>query len=160
MRLDEQGWGLSSIFAFCCVFLIALILIGISAYKIGLADSPISNLPTQDYPSPSSNNSSGSITVPTPTGGETYTSLENRLREAGKFYKEVYYNQMIVGDSTYVTTERLEGSNYLQPLVTEKLTLCTGYVQIYNHDGTFEYHPFIKCAGEYQTPGYLERFDQ
>lgn len=166
LHLNEHGWGLSTLIAFIFVFLLAILLISVNAYKMGLTTDNVSNLPisrpgdndNRDNSSndiSSSNNSNSNIDN-NGNGSTTssYLELENKLKSAGIMYKDTYYNTLVEGDSVYVTSKQLLTVGFLNDSEFSS-SECTGYVKIKNNNGSFEYSPYLDCGNSYQTSGYV-----
>ena len=110
-HLNEHGWGLSTLITFVFIFLLAILLISVNAYKMGLTSNNVSNMPIT---SPDSNNNDNSTNEKENVNDSSkYIILENDLKNAGVIYKENYYNSLIAGDSVYVTSRQLIESNIL-----------------------------------------------
>lgn len=156
-HLNEHGWGLSTLITFVFIFLLAILLISVNAYKMGLTSNNVSNMPIT---SPDSNNNDNSTNEKENVNDSSkYIILENDLKNAGVIYKENYYNSLIAGDSVYVTSRQLIESNILtvQSFIDGE---CSGYVKIKNDAGSFIYIPYLKCGASYKTPGFIEDLAQ
>lgn len=149
LHLNEHGWGLGTLIAFIFVFLLAILLISINAYKMGLTDRSISNVPvTNSDDNKGFTNSSNNNNI-------TYLELENKLVVAGSSYKQLYYNDLMIGDSVYVTDKQLSAVGFIDNLVINNIQ-CKGYVQIKNNGDSFSYIPYLKCGDNYKSNGYIE----
>ncbi len=149
LHLNEHGWGLGTLIAFIFVFLLAILLISVNAYKMGLTDGNISNVPITNP------NDNKDFTNSTNKDNITYLELENKLVVAGSSYKQLYYNDLVVGDSVYVTDKQLSSVGFIDNLVINNIQ-CKGYVQIKNNGESFSYTPYLKCGDNYKTEGYIE----
>lgn len=154
--LNEHGWGLGTLIAFIFVFLLAILLISVNAYKMGLTSGNISNLPIS-RPGDNSNFSNGVSDGSDNSSGEVnsnFLELESKLRAAAIMYKDTYYSTLVDGDSVYVTNKQLTSVGFLN---NEKFNSgeCSGYVKIRNNSGNFEYIPYLRCGSKYETSGFM-----
>ena len=161
LHLNEHGWGLSTLMGFIFVFLLAILLISVNAYKMGLTSGNVSNLPitrpgdnNNNQGSSDSDNNSDSF-----DNESTYLELESKLSSAAIMYKDTYYNGLVDGDSVYVTNKQLFSVGFLNDKIFNSGE-CIGYVKISNKGGSFEYTPYLNCAGKYQTSGFISDLDK
>lgn len=151
LHLNEHGWGLGTLIAFIFVFLLAILLISVNAYKMGLTSGNVSNLPISR---PGDNNQDDTSIGEDTSSNSTYLELENKLSSAAIMYKDTYYSNLVAGDSVYVTNKQLAFNGFLNENRFNSGE-CTGYVKIMNNSGNFQYIPYLSCGSKYQTSGFI-----
>lgn len=129
-KLNNKGWGLSSMIAYTSIVLIALLVA--TFYVIAL----YSNLDENLY-----GNSNKKIYE------EQETKLENN---AIKYIKARTYD-----DGNYVVTyEILKNANYIEKIIDNKTNKeCDGYVKVEINNSIYKAKSYLKCDS-YVTEGY------
>lgn len=154
LHLNEHGWGLGTLIAFIFVFLLAILLISVNAYKMGLTSDNVSNIPIT-RPGDNNNQGDSGNNINDNSTSNSYLELESKLRSAGVMYKSTYYDLLVDGDSVYVTDKQLSNIGFLNDAKFSSGE-CSGYVKIRNNAGVFEYNPYLKCGNSYQTAGFIQ----
>jgi len=149
MNLNNKGWGLGVFLGFVALLLLCVIVAGVNAYKMGLSsDSPthyfdpeVSATPVLT-PSPTP--------IPTKTPSNSYDSLENKVIDAAKRYKNDFYSSLEEGATVSISLKNLMDKKYL-----DSSNDCSGYVEIKNE----HYQVYLKCPN-YVTEGYRSESDR
>lgn len=151
MKLNNRGWGLFVFLGFVLVFVLFLLIAGVNAYKLGLSkDNPT----IQFGPGNMSNVENGNKEEEAVSGREKYQDLEEKIIESTSNYRRAYYNNLLNGDSVYVSFKTLIKNNYLSNSGD-----CSGYVKIYHSSGDdYQYTVYFKCP-DYVSGGYLKDLD-
>ncbi len=137
MKLNNNGWGLSEMIIFSAILIIALFFVVFYAFQFKRENTI--------KPSTQTNNESIKENI-------TYTSIENKIREATLTYMQKYYDDRISGTVTIPTsnliyTHLLEDSD----LITSDKDSCDGYALVYKKENQdYEIEAYIKCTN-YKT---------
>ena len=145
IRLNEKGWGLTVFIVFLGVFFIAIVLISIGAYKLGIApNSNISNLPS------SNNQSEVHYTESEISAARNYEAIVQQA--AARYFSDKYSNQW-TEDRNIVTASLLVENRYLETYSVAG-SRCYGYVVVQPGEGQLTYKPYVNCGNVYTTVGY------
>lgn len=137
MKLNNNGWGLSEMIIFSAILIIALFFVVFYAFQFKRENTIKTSTQT--------NNESIKENI-------TYTSIENKIREATLTYMQKYYDDRISGTVTIPTsnliyTHLLEDSD----LITSDKDSCDGYALVYKKENQdYEIEAYIKCTN-YKT---------
>jgi len=159
-KLNNHGWGLSTLIAFIAVFCIAIILIIIGAINLGISSKDdVSKLPVTDTTiDNNSNNNSNGTDEEEDTYMLQFENYKQQLVDVSKNYVK-NGNSVAESDSLTVTVVSLVNQNYINKLEINGYT-CTGYVTIINNSNKLEYKPYINCGNGYITEAYNSDIDE
>lgn len=146
LKLNNRGWGLSSIIAGIGVFAVALLIV------VVLVNNSIKEL-SPDY---DKNNEY------IDEDKYDYSVLEDKIVLAAEGYANKKDSQDFDEDTLItVTIKKLQKENLLDPIYDLKNNnkKCSGYVTFSKKNNRFKFEPYLKCGNNYQTKGYERRFD-
>lgn len=154
MRLNNRGWGLSTMLIFCAILGIAIVFVAI------MVDQNFGDGKSSSNKKPNTNQKPNTGGKPNTAG--TYPELESMVVAATKKYQEKYYSKdLLENDNMVVSITSLIKEGYMKQIHDIKNTSisCSGYGTFIKINGNVEYHAYIKCGSNYETTGYLERLD-
>ena len=135
-KLNNRGWGLGTMIAFVCVFLLAIILITVISLKYGFTNKTNSTRQQEN----SRNNT-------TPVDTAKYQKYEQEIRQKADIYYKNNSNSS-VESPIYINIQALD-------IKQEIKNQCTGYAEITVNEQNQYYNAYIKCTA-YETVGYDE----
>ncbi len=126
MKLNNKGWGTTEMLLLSGGLLIALLVAVFFISKLyGSFENSVAN--------------------------RQYVDLENKLEDAAKEY--VRKENISVENELRISATTLKDKNYLNSLSDNEGNSCSGYVNVFNSNGTKYYSAFISCP-KYETANY------
>lgn len=137
MKLNNKGWGLSTLIIFGVIFILILVFISIRINSIVKYDKKNDNVDSEEN---------------VKANDPLYASLEEKLIKSGESYL-IYHQTLLDNEDNYiiVSTDELKSEGHLANLV-DPVTKgeCDGFIKI---DSTEVISPFISCQN-YKTTDY------
>ena len=153
-KLNNNGWGLSTFIAFIVVFCIAIILIIVGTMRLGIAnDDDVSKLPVSEVKQDSVTNNFVEDYF------EQIKNYQEQLTDISKDYIKTNPNAVKKDDTLTITVVSLVKDNYINKLEINGYA-CTGYITIFNNNGTYKYKPIVNCGNNYVTENYDSNLDE
>lgn len=160
--MNNEGWGLSSMFAFCFIFLFGITLSAI-VYNKNFSEEARENenidiklaTSVKDVMKKSDETEEKEVVKQKVNYKSTseYKKLEEKLSKSA----QSYFNNIKLGNyKIIVSLEELISKGYIKTINDpENDSKCNGYV-IYDGEKVDSY---IKCIGTYQTDNYNKEFE-
>ena len=139
--MNEEGWGLKEVLIFIVIVFLC-IFISMTVYHKTFGDL---------FGSGDSYND------------ETYEDVEVQLENTAKTYTDNYYGKALEnGDEGVVTIRDMQGEGLLTAVkdIENDSINCSGYVNFKVNNKKTLYKAYLKCADNYQTKGYQEKYDE
>ena len=137
--MNQEGWGLKEVMVFIVVVFLC-IFISMTVYHKTFGDL----FGTGSY-------------------DETYSDIERQLENVAKTYTDNYYGKVLEnGDEGIVTIRDMQGRGLLTAVkdIKNKQEKCSGYVKFAKQNNQTKYQTYLNCSNNYQTKGYLEKYDE
>lgn len=140
--MNENGWGLTEMLAFCTILLIGFFASTVVAKK-NFGEFFEDNVKLEDSVSDIKENKSKDTT---PEVEVDYSKLEESLKDAAVEYNKDNKEKKLI------TLKTLIANNNIKEIHDPKdySNMCNGYV-IYEEG---EYKPYLRCIGNYATEQY------
>lgn len=155
-KLDNHGWGFSTFIAFIGVFILAIILISISAVRMGIGSKnslPIDVPVTTTSPTPSSPSAGSEDNYQ-----EQLSEYSDQIKEVASMVVEDYEDNWDGQQLVYTVFDFIQ-ANYLNKLEIDG-NICSGYVIVSQVDSKLNYQVYLHCGSLYTTDGYQESLDK
>ena len=139
--MNEEGWGLKEVLIFIVIVFLC-IFISMTVYNKTFGDLFGSGDNYKD---------------------ETYEDIEAELENTAKTYTDNYYNKVLEnGDEGIVTIRDMQGEGLLTAVkdINNNSINCSGYVEFKTTNSKTKYTTYLKCGDNYQTKGYIEKYDE
>lgn len=144
--MNERGWGLPEMLAFCSILLLGFF------SAVVVAKKNFGQLFEEDEKVNLTNDITNMqiINLPKEEAKEvviSYDYYEGLLKKAA-----INYHKNNNGDKKLITLSELIEKNYIKEIhdPNEFENICNGYVIYFNS----EYNPYLRCIGNYATEGY------
>ena len=155
-KLDNHGWGFSTFIAFIGVFILAIILISISAVRMGIGSKnslPIDVPVTTTSPTPSSPSAGSEDNYQ-----EQLSEYSDQIKEVASMVVEDYEDNWDGQQLVYTVFDFIQ-ANYLNKLEIDG-NICSGYVIVSRVDSKLNYQVYLHCGSLYTTDGYQVDLDK
>jgi len=139
MKLNNNGWGLSTFLVFVCIFALMIIIISVNALKLGFANDNNGNIQFQEQ--------------------SNYVRLENILVNYGALYYNKYSCEFNKDNACYISVSDLKKAGYIDNFIDKSQNQCDGYVKVLNKKSP-NFKAYIKCGDSYQTFDYIDKYSK
>ena len=134
LRLNSKGFGLATFLFFLGFLILAIVVVAVKSYQVGLSDAQ------------------GSIFNTSRDKIRKYKQYEENAKEAAMMYVGENYGLIPYDEAVILNIKDL-------PLTTIVKNTCSGYVKVNTLIEPPSYRSYLKCES-YTTTGYNSEFDK